>query len=126
MSERGHVAVVPIGPTLDQPTLSALAYARLLTPEVLAIQIRGAGGADLDTVWQQRVPTVPLVSVEPPQANWKPAFVRVVRELWRTRGAERVTVVLPQDSELKLSLRDRLQLGVRSGGMVSVRTPPGS
>src|SRR5690242_10030589 len=92
-----HVAVVPIA-SLDEPTQSALAFARTLSAEVLAVHVRpeaGDGSVDLERLWPVHVTDVPLVLVEGVAGSWKSAFLQAVRTLKTSRAAEQVTIILP-------------------------------
>ncbi len=91
-----HVAVVPLG-ALDHSAQRALEFAGTLAPHVVAVHVRAANTApdpEFDVRWSRGEPLVPLLVIDDPRHDWKPAFVMALDALRSTLDADVITVVV--------------------------------
>jgi amino acid transporter len=94
-----HLVVIPVA-GINQVTLRTVAYARSITPEVVAVHVAGdedaADIAALERQWQQWVPDVPLVIIESPYRSLVRPLLAYIDTLHRQQAARVLTVVLPE------------------------------
>ena len=89
MSER-HIAVVPVS-SVDHSTTDALAYARQVASEVIAVST----DRHMERLWRENGPTLPLIIVEAADGDRTAAIHRAVAVLERTEQPAQVTLVVP-------------------------------
>jgi amino acid transporter len=94
-----HLIVMPIA-SLNQETLSTLAYARSLTPNVVAVHIAPDEEpeqiASLEAKWHQWVPDVPLVIVDSPYRSLLRPLLAYIDALHRQQPDRVLSVLIPE------------------------------
>ena len=94
-----HLVVIPVA-RINQVTLRTVAYARSITPDVVAVHVAGdeeAGEvAALEREWQQWVPDVPLVIIQSPYRSLTRPLLAYIDALHRQQAERVLTVVLPE------------------------------
>lgn len=94
---RRSVAIVPIA-SLNRASLTALAYARSIADDVVAVHVatEPESGEVLQQRWREAGLTIPLIIVESPYRELLGPLVAVIEKLHREKGAPLVTVVIPE------------------------------
>jgi amino acid transporter len=94
-----HLLIMPIA-GVNQVTLRTLAYARSLTPEVVAVHVAAdedaAEVAALEARWRAWAPGVPLVIVESPYRTLFGPLLGYIDALQRQQPDRVLTVLLPE------------------------------
>jgi hypothetical protein len=90
MSDERHIAVVPIS-SVDHHATDALAYARTVASEVIAVST----DKHLEALWRESGPTLPLVIVEATDGDRAAAIQRAVAVLKRSEQPAQVSLVVP-------------------------------
>jgi len=89
--------LVPIG-RIDQASLSALAYARSISPDVTAINVTDdeRGALAMKERWEREAPEVPLVILESPYRALLAPLLAYIDAVERMDPGPRTTVVLSE------------------------------
>ncbi len=94
---RRSVAVVPIA-SLNRASVTALAYARSIADDIVAVHVatEPESGEALQRQWREAGLTVPLIIVDSPYRELLGPLVAVVEKIQREKGAPLITVVVPE------------------------------
>ena len=89
--------LVPIG-RIDQASLSALAYARSISPDVTAVHVTDdeAAAEAMKERWEREAPLVPLVILESPYRALLAPFLAYINAVERMDPGPRTTIVLSE------------------------------
>ena len=89
--------LVPIG-RIDQASLSALAYARSISPDVTAVHVTDdeAAADAMKERWEREAPEVPLVILESPYRALLAPLLAYVNAVERMDPGPRTTIVLSE------------------------------
>ncbi|HSP55024.1 MAG TPA: APC family permease, partial [Dehalococcoidia bacterium] len=90
-----HV-VVPVDGT-NRITMSAIAFARELSPFVTAVHVADdvERAREFRRTWEDAVPDVPLLVIESPYRAFVAPFAAFIRQVQEGKPGQKVTVVLP-------------------------------
>jgi amino acid transporter len=96
-SGSSQTVIVPVD-GLDRAVLRTIEYARTLSQNVTAVHITDdvASAEALRAEWEEKLPDVPLVSVESPYRALVAPFLAYVDAVDRSDPRGRITVVLPE------------------------------
>jgi hypothetical protein len=94
-----HLVLMPIA-GLNQVTLATLAYARSLTPDVVAVHVAADEEieqiAKLQARWHAWIPDVPLVIVDSPYRSLLRPLLSYIEALHRQHPERVLTVLIPE------------------------------
>ncbi len=92
-----HTVLVPIS-GINRPVLTALQYARAISPRIRAVYVSrdGADTAQIQALWKQWDPGIELVVLEPSCPAIVIPLLEYIDAVQRERDDDLVTVVLPE------------------------------
>ena len=96
-AELSHTALVPVA-GMSKVVISAIAYARSISQDVLAVTVNvdGADREELERQWESKISDVPLIVLESPYRSINQPLLNFIEELKGWRDHHVVTVVIPE------------------------------
>jgi hypothetical protein len=93
-----HTVIIPVSPTPNRVVLTAVAYAKSISEDVLAVTVNvdGQNREELQQGWSRHVRDVALVVLDSPYRSVLPLLLRFIDQVEDLRPEDKITVLLPE------------------------------